>query len=743
MMRIWLPRLALAVLLALAAVSPRVAHAQTQAPPPVSAAEIENLLNTLEDDVARQKFIEQLRTLVDSARRTAPEPPSIPDRVAARFLGSLSDQVADFGSTIVAAAAFIADAPKLYGWFATQFGNPDTRQWLLEIAAKVVTVLFAGWVAEWIVTWCLRRPQRFIESRQIKSPWMRIPFLFLLALVNLVPILVFAAAAFGVLTAIEPTRTARLVALALINANLIARFINLIAWTILCPRIPALRPVPLVDETAAYIYLWLRRIANLIVYGYFLVEAAALIGLPQVGYLFLMKLLGVIVALLLIVLILQNRTAVAAAIVSRRPDATAGGSALRRFAGEYWHIGAVIYVISVLVIWILRPDGGFEFVVRATVLTVMLILLSSLAVVLMRRLMTRAFTPSDEMRQRFPTLEARANRYVAILNIVATVAIYGFAGLSILQAWGLGSLDWLTSPFGRRVTSSVVSIGVTLIVSLILWEAANAVLERSLGRAIGGKADALRRSARVRTLMPIIQRILFSVLAVFVSLIALSEIGVNIAPLLAGAGVVGIAVGFGAQTLVKNFLTGMSIILEDSMAVGDVVELGNKAGVVEQMSIGYVQLRTFEGTLHTIPFSEVLTVSNLTKDFSFAVFDFNIGYEADTDRVMEIMRETSDALRKDSDLAPIIRADIEIVGIDRFVESGVAIKARIRTLPGKQWQVSRAFNRLLKKTFDREGIETLFPQRVARPIAPPRESLPAIEATPGTEPGTGPADAKA
>jgi small conductance mechanosensitive channel len=138
-----------------------------------------------------------------------------------------------------------------------------------------------------------------------------------------------------------------------------------------------------------------------------------------------------------------------------------------------------------------------------------------------------------------------------------------------------------------------------------------------------------------------------------------------------------------------------------------------------------------------------VTVSNLTKDFSFAVFDFNIGYEADTDRVMEIMRETSDALRKDSDLGPVIRADIEIVGVDRFVDSGVAIKARIRTLPGKQWQVSRAFNRLLKKTFDREGIETLFPQRVARPIAPPRESPPAIEATPSAEPGTGPADAKA
>jgi moderate conductance mechanosensitive channel len=716
MTRNWLPRLILTILLALAAWGP-VAHAQEPSPP-VSAAEIENLLGTLEDDVARQKFIEQLRTLVDSARRTAPEQPAIPDRVAARFLGTLSDQVAEFGRTIVSAAAFIADAPKLYGWFVYQWTNPATREWLLELGAKVGAVLFAGWIAEWIVTWLLRRPHAFIETRRITSRWMRVPFLGLLALLHLIPILVFAAIAFATLTAVEPTRTANLVALALINANLIARVINLVAWTILCPRTPALRPVPLADETAAYLYVWLRRIANLIVYGYFLVEAAALIGLPQVGYLFLMKLLGIIVALLFIVLILQNRAAVSAVIARQRHDAIAGGNALRRFLGDYWHIGAVLYVISVLVIWILRPDGGFEFVVRATGLSIVFVLLAILAAFAVRRLMTRAFKLSDDIRQRFPTLEARANRYVAILNIVATVAVWGFAALSILQAWGLGSLDWLTSPFGRRVTSSIISIGITLLVALIMWEGANAVLERNLTRALGGgKVDALRRSARVRTLMPIMQRILFAVLAIFVVLVALSEIGINIAPLLAGAGVVGIAVGFGAQTLVKNFLTGMSIILEDSMAVGDVVDLGGKSGVVEQMSIGYVQLRTFEGTLHTIPFSEVLTVSNMTKDFSFAVFDINVSYDADIDRVTSVIRATAAELRKDSDLSPLIRDDIEVVGVDRFADSAIIIKARIRTLPGKQWQVGRAFNRLLKMTFDREGIEIPFPQRMVRVVA--------------------------
>ncbi len=312
--------------------------------------------------------------------------------------------------------------------------------------------------------------------------------------------------------------------------------------------------------------------------------------------------------------------------------------------------------------------------------------------------------------------------------------------MPILQAWGLGSLDWLTSPFGRRVTSSIVSIGVTLITSLILLEAANAVLERSLGRAIGGKVDALRRSARVRTWMPIIQRILFSVLALFVSLIALSEIGINIALLLAGAGVVGIAVGFGAQTLVKNFLTGMSIIMEDSMAVGDVVELGNKAGVVEQMSIGQRAAAHLRGHAAHDPLQRGR--DRQQPDQGFLLRGDRPQHRLrgrcrprDGDRARNLRCAAQGQRARPRSSAPISRLSASTASSI----PAVVIKARIRTLPGKQWQVSRAFNRLLKMTFDHEGIETLFPQRVCSPDAaatPGRRRK--TSRRPGTEPGTGP-----
>ena len=231
------------------------------------------------------------------------------------------------------------------------------------------------------------------------------------------------------------------------------------------------------------------------------------------------------------------------------------------------------------------------------------------------------------------------------------------------------------------------------------------------------------RAARVRTLMPLLQNVMLGVLAVFVVLVTLSEIGINIAPLLAGAGVVGIAVGFGAQTLAKDLISGVSVILEDSIAVGDVVKLGDRSGVVEWMSLRSLRLRDGNGTVHWIPFGDVQIVSNLTKDFSYATFDLSVSYAADADHVMAVMRKVAGEMRADPEFGPMIREDVEIMGLDQFLDSAVLIKARIKTAPGRQWPVAREYNRRIKKAFEAAGIDTPLPQRVVR-IVDERKELP-------------------
>jgi small conductance mechanosensitive channel len=720
-------RLLLAIMLATSLAA--AAQAQSAPAPSVSAAELEKLVGVLENDAERQRFVEQLKALIEAERRTATAEPVIPDRVAARFLGSLSDQIAAFGASIMGAAAFIADAPKLTAWIEQQAASEWSRQRLTEITGKVIAVLLGGLVAEWIAVRLLARARRSLETREIGRGWARAPYTLLHLLIALVPILVFAFAAFTTLGMVAPRRVTSLVAVALINANLIARAIVLVAWTVLAPSVSRLRLVPLGDENANYLYIWIRRLTNIAIYGYFIAEAAFMVGLPSAGHAFLLKLLGIVVSLLLIILVLQNRGNVGHAILGRE-----GGhpGALRRRLADLWHVLTVLYVLTVCFIWLVRPDGGLEFVTRATALTVVIVLAAWALVGILRRLIDLVFRLTDDMRRRFPTLEVRANQYLQIVNVAIVVVIYGFAALAIFQVWGFGSLEWLTTPFGRRVGASFVSIAVTVIMALLLWEFVNVMLDRYLARALGGGLDELRRAARVRTLMPLLQKVMLGVLAVFVALVTLSEIGVNIAPLLAGAGVVGIAVGFGAQTLAKDLISGISVILEDSIAVGDVVKLGDRSGVVEWMSLRSLRLRDGSGTVHWIPFGDVQIVSNQTKDFSFATFDLGVSYAADVDHVMAVMKKVSEDMRADPEFGPMIREEMEIWGVDQFLDSAVLIKARIKTAPGRQWPVTREYNRRIKKAFEAAGIDIPFPQRVVH-VVDERKELP----KPGTAPASG------
>ncbi|MCX7966204.1 MAG: mechanosensitive ion channel family protein, partial [Syntrophorhabdaceae bacterium] len=189
----------------------------------------------------------------------------------------------------------------------------------------------------------------------------------------------------------------------------------------------------------------------------------------------------------------------------------------------------------------------------------------------------------------------------------------------------------------------------------------------------------------------------------------LKELGINIGPVLAAAGIVGLAVGFGAQSLVKDVIGGFFIILEDQIRVGDVVEIGGKSGLVEKIGLKTTVLRDLSGNVHFVPNGEIKVVTNMTKEYSRYVIDIGIAYKEDVDRVMEVIKEIDEELRNDPEFKDDIIAPIEILGLDQFASSSIIIKARTTTLPIKQWRVGREFNRRIKKRFDELGIEIPFP----------------------------------
>lgn len=218
-------------------------------------------------------------------------------------------------------------------------------------------------------------------------------------------------------------------------------------------------------------------------------------------------------------------------------------------------------------------------------------------------------------------------------------------------------------------------------------------------------------SKRAATLTGILRTIALSGIWAIIIIESLQLVGLDIAPILAGAGILGLAVGFGAQNLVRDLISGFFIILEDQVRLGDVAVINGTGGAVETITFRTISLRDFSGVVHIFPNGGITTLSNMTKDWSAFVLDMGVAYREDTDRVVEVMRAVGEELREDQELGSLIIEPIEIVGIENFADSAVTIRARIKTKPAEQWKIGREYRRRLKKAFDAQQIEIPFPMR--------------------------------
>jgi len=308
---------------------------------------------------------------------------------------------------------------------------------------------------------------------------------------------------------------------------------------------------------------------------------------------------------------------VAGSIAGSDTAESAGLSRVRRRLAEIWHILAIVYIGAIYLAYALRVEGGSGFMLRATLVSLVVIVGARLLVRFIEQLSAQGFAVAPDLKARFPELEKRTNRYLPILTGLSAAGMYALAFLLVLQAWDVRSFAWFETGLGRQTAGALLSIGLVLAIALAVWELFSAAIERQLA---GLDAHGAPSRARRRTLLPLLRTTLFCVIVSIAGLTILSQIGVSIAPLLAGAGVVGVAVGFGSQALVKDVITGLFILVEDQVAVGDVVDLGKEhKGVVEAISVRTIRLRDQTGAVHTVPFSEVTTVKNMTKDFAYAV----------------------------------------------------------------------------------------------------------------------------
>lgn len=669
--------------------------ATNTAPATPSVQQLQQLVATLKDEKARTQLVDELQALI--AAQNSVQQNAAPESLS--WLARVPSQLDAIGGEVLAAVPILAQAPRAGAWLAEQIQDPQRRQGWADVIGKLLAIFLSGIAADLIARLLLRGPMRFLEARRSASAPMQILLLTTGAVVELLPVLAFAGVATFVVPLTEPGPVTRGVSGVLITATVWARgFLAITRVGLLSPRTQLLYPVG--DETRQYLYIWTRRFAYWAAYGYAISLCAWYVHAPGAIDGLLMRFSVLVLAILAIIFVLQNRAPVA--------DWLRGGDradeirwrVLRGRLGETWHILAIVYVIGTFGVYFLDAQAGFALLLRDAALSLVVISGAAILARFTERGLRKSFSVDPELKARFPHLEARANRYTAILTGASVAAIYALAALALLEAWGVGAFTWLVGIAQHPAARNLILMVLVLVGGLVLWEFFSATIERRLAGI-----DSARRS-RARTVLPLLRSTVLVILITVAALMVLSQIGLNIAPLLAGAGIAGIAVGFGAQALVKDVITGFFMLLEDTFAVGDRVDVGGgHVGVIEAVSIRNFRLRDIQGIVHTVPFSAITTVLNMSRDYAYIVADAGVVYREDPDRVIEVMQEAGREFAAEPRWTRYVLAPLEILGIERFTETAMVVRARLKAAPPHQLEMGREFNRILKKAFDRNGIE--------------------------------------
>ena len=492
----------------------------------------------------------------------------------------------------------------------------------------------------------------------------------------------------------------------LLNAFLLVELAKVGMRAVLAPRHGQLRVLPVSDTAANYWSFWLSRVISLVGYTFMFVVPIVAANVSMVLASAIEVVVVGTVAIIGILVVLQNKDEVRLLLSGMAERSRREGLAqIILLMSRYWHILAVTYLTALFVAWQTNPAQALPYIVSATIQTIAAVIMGLLAVALISRFVNAGLRLPADVKERLPLLERRLHAFVPkVLHAIRMIALTAVL-LSAAQAWSLFDfLGWISSEAGQHTAGAVISALAIILIGFVTHVATSSWVEYRLNPSYSTVP-----TAREKTLLSLFKNAMTIALVVFVSMLALAQIGVNIAPLLAGAGVLGLAIGFGAQKFVQDIITGAFIQLENVMNEGDVVEAGGKSGVVERLTIRSVSIRDLSGTLHLIPFSSVDQVSNSNKDFAYHLAEIRVAYDTDIGAAKKAIEEAYDLLMETEHKHQVI-GPLEMHGITAFLESAVIVRARVKTLPGSQWATGRAFNEVVKEVFDHRGIVIPFPQ---------------------------------
>ena len=753
--RLWLSAV-VAFLAAVAAVTVAFAQTPSAAPtgpaeavaqPPVTPEEARQALDVLQDAAKRDALVETLRTIA----KTSPSSPSssptstagpLPasDGFGAEALLQVSAKIEEFSGQIAQGVRATTNFSPVWRWLVSTANDPHAQGLLVSFLWRFAVVAGVALLAEYLARAALRGPFASLQARAERSatqpppveirddhggavrlpgrrmigpgrPLDRLQFAGTRFILEIGPIVAFAVVGNSLLaTSIGAEPAARVAILALIDAYVLFQALMSVVRAFSSTKAPKTSLFSLPVETAAAIETWMRTIAGAIIFGLALANIARALGLNRSTYLALVGLVILVAHLLVVVVTLRCRAAVASVI--RAPEGRNDFVSIsrNRFA-DVWHYVAIFANLALWAVWALRIQNGYGLIVYYALATIVILAIARGASAAALGGVDRTLHLSSDFVSRYPSVEGIANRYRPPLRGVVSAIIAIVAALTLLEVWGVDALAWFQSGrIGANLLSEFAAVAVAIVIALAIWEACNGAMERQLAHL--NRDGHYMRAARLRTLLPMIRTALMLTILTVVGLSALSAIGVNIAPLLAGAGIVGIAVGFGSQKLVQDVVTGFFLLLENAMQVGDFVTVSGLSGTVEDLSIRTIRLRAGHGSVHVIPFSSVTSVTNTNRGIGNAAVSLQLAYDEDTDKASEVLKQIATEMRHDPTFKPMMRGDLTLWGVDKVDGAMVTIVGQIECTDSGRWPVQREFNRRMKIRFQQLGVEIASPGQV-------------------------------
>ncbi len=696
---------------------------------PLNRDEINSITEALPEGEAKQVFKKRVATGAKMDKASADEAPVEGEEIATFFFDSekafsrVQEQIRAF---FTKPASTIDSDVWTAVWQKLTYGKGFG--YLTLICFILAVLIFCGLALEWLVRRFTEDLRRQILDTASLGSLQFLGRVFSRFLLNLLGVGTYMMTTFVLFAVFYNEGDPGFIILSMtIIVSYYIRLAVLAANLVLSPAAPALRLFPMQDEDAKFLYRWFIRIAvTMMAIGtlsFILLHAG---GISQERFKMIYNMAGMSSVVLVVVMIWRSRHRVARAIW---PGDSAGDDAktsLRaRIAGS-WHWFAMLYVIVMGIFWLIKgvaeERGALIPMLTSIFLIPVFIGLSRWAERLLdiaSGLSPPSFAPQDsgspenaddpeviqsvETDQRKADTKSYLQQHLPLVKRILRILLAALMFFVILRLWGIDL------PVGRIFTSTALNILGLLLLGIVVWQYIKARIDKKIREEMPDEDEEMEEGgsggSRVGTLLVLLRKFILSVLFVIVSLIILSSLGVNIGPLIAGAGVIGLAIGFGSQTLVRDILSGVFFLIDDAFRVGDFIEAAGTRGMVEYISLRSVKLRHPRGMVFTIPFGDMGAVQNFSRDYIITKLDVRVRYDADIDIIRKLIKRINLALQDHEEIGPKLLGKIKSQGVREMDDSAMIVRIKFKTPPGEQFIVRREVYKLIQESFKKHGIE--------------------------------------